>query len=373
MQSSPSIQKSSRPVLPKAQFLRHDSKYVELTNVNRNLSQKDQITELQSRIFDLLGQLEEEKRRTAYVQQQAERREQRFAKKEVEFRRALKRYDDMFRELSGNDAGFGDLTQKNFERIGSMYKQIQSGLSELQDKRLEEMRKQEEDIIKIFDLRLREAEAQVEADKQKKLKQLGSIAEQDSKIGTQLELMKASVIMIEQKNTQLERDNKELKTKCSLLQEEAKLLVTKNCFLKKKSETARQVDLHLSTFQSLPGLEPKSPSFDQPMFSLPDEHILERQERIIIKLKRSLEQERSRLSAARSSYTNELNIRQDLRSLLKHCCDEVYSDLMIASEDKTDPSVKTAVVKTLESQMRMLTLIYDRVFQADSPRKAEAS
>jgi hypothetical protein len=342
-----------------------DSKSHELTNLSRVMSHKDQLTELQSRIMELQRQLEEEKRKGGYVQLQAERREQRFAKKEVEFRRALKHYDDLFREMSGAE-GVGELTLKNIERIGSMYKQIQTGLNEMQDRRTEELRRQESDIIKQFDDRLREAAAQVEAEKQLKLKQLGAMVEQDSKLASQYELMKASVIMIEQKNTELERANKELRVKCSLLQSESQLLMSKNCSLRRgKSETTRNADLQLSAFHSLPNFEPKLTGKELPMFSLPDEQILDRQERIIAKLRRSLEQEKARLSAARTTYTRELTLKQDLRDLLKSCCEEVYKDLVSANESFSNVETRQAVVKALESQLRMLTLIYDRMFQTN--------
>lgn len=373
MQSNIGSIKPSRSAILRP--LKADSKYLEITSLSRNLTQKEQIVELQNRIFDLMGQLEEEKRKGVYVQQQAERREQRFARKEVEFRKALKRYDDLFRELSGKDGEVGELTSKNLDRIGTMYRSIQTGLGEMQEKRIEEMRRQEEEIVRQFDERLREAEAQVEAETQRKLKQLGSKAEEDTKLGSQLELMKASVIMIEQKNTELERINRDLRVKCSLLDDEVKLLVSKNCALKKRSEiSTQQPDLQLSAFQSLPNMETKTPNLDRPLFDLPDGRILDRQERIIIKLKRSLDHEKARLSAARSTYTRELAIRQDIRGLLKNCCDEVYNELMLAGENRSNMEVRAAVVKTLENQMRMLTLIYDRVFQtSDAPHKADFS
>jgi hypothetical protein len=148
---------------------------------------------------------------------------------------------------------------------------------------------QKSNIIKQFDVRLREAAAQVEAERQLKLKQLGSMAEQDSKLASQFELIKASVVMIEQKNTELERANKPLRVKCSLLQSESQLLMSKNCSSRKgKSETTRSADLQLSAFHSLPNFEPKLTSNELPMFSLPDGQILDRQALLIAKLRLSL-------------------------------------------------------------------------------------
>jgi hypothetical protein len=347
----------SRPQIPKVDLL----KYSDQLNVSRNLTQKDQILELQGRILDLLRQLEDEHKKTLHIQQQAEHREQRFARKEVEFRKALKRYEDLFRELSSSDGGaLGDLTVKNLERISAMYKQIQSGLNDFQDKRAEDLLKHETGMLQQFSQRLKEAEAHVEGEKQLKLKQLGLKADQDLKQWAQMEMTKASVVVIEQRNTELERMNKDLRIKCSLLQDEAKLLVSKNYSLIK--QTDRQLDTQLST-SALPLHFRRSTTIDKPALNLTDDKIVNRQGRIMAKLRRSLELERSRVSAARSSFTQELALKQDLRGLIKHCCDEVYHELMIASEDmSTSLQIRTAVIKTLENQLRMLTLIYDRAF-----------
>jgi hypothetical protein len=312
--------------------------------------------------LDLAGLLEEERKRADSIQQQADRREKRFAQKEVEFRKGLRRYDDLLRELSVADGNIGELAAKNFERIDLMHRQIQTGLNEFQEKRVEEMQKHEEEIIQQFSERLKESEGKATHDTGYILKHLGTSGE-DSRLGSQLELMKAAAEVIERKNTELEIANRELRMKCSLLQEEARMLVAKNCLLKGKG-TPRLGDKLIKTFKTLPKLESRSPMTDRPLFRLPDEKILTRQERLIAKLQKKLEIERTRLSAARSSFSRELEIKQELRALLKQCCEEVHSEIMQRTEGKDSSEVKQAVIKALDAQIRMLTLIYDRAFQS---------
>lgn len=320
---------------------------------------KDLNSELSHKVAELTGQLGLERDRVKTLEAELSRREQRALLREQTLRKALDSYEQASHDYS-LETPLADIGKKHIDKIEVLHKQLTQSINVIQHKTANEIKRSEEDIVRQFDNRLKEVCVGLEKDKRNKYETIQSFAEKESIVQKKLDLMTASLQLIETKNRDLEVENKQLKLNLKLLNEEHYLYIKRSC-----SQRSLQVTMTHSPFQpSSPKLSP-TPTMQRlnlrSDLKVEDRQVL-RYEKVITKLKKMLDLERKALKQARAAYSKELENKNELQQIMRQAIESVREECRTLPAVQKDKATRKMLTEKLANDEQILTYLYDSAF-----------
>ena len=342
-----------------------------------NLSGKRTITEVPADVTELQRLLELERVRCHKLEEDLRSKEERFKRKEAHY---LKLVDEYEQELHfRSDTALNPITEqsaKYFNNIKSLHGQLMGMVTSIQGTTSQVLALQEKDIIRRFNIKLNDLKANLEKEKKQKIESVETNAEHEVKRAHELEMLRASIELVENQNKELQAQNRELRLASKAQEDTNMQLVTKLVSAKKKiaqlqEETERFKTSSMMQSQSLEAL-PRLMSTEKPESTPGPTENTNRFEVSIGHLKRMLEIERKNCKQARAALVSEMKSKTELEQILRKCVDDIRSDL--AGLQAASPSLNTELgkvererlVESLLNQEKVLSMLHDMAFPRPS-------
>lgn len=335
-----------------------------------------------------------------------------------------------------------DAHSKNVKVIEALRDELHSNIDGIQDKIKDLKEQQEKDIVRKFSTDLNKLKAEIENSKSSKGMSKEELKDRENQLNQHLEVITNIAQRIENENRTLMKKNSELKKEYQNQENDRELLLKQLVMLKKengkikeeidyygmiieekkendvknspvksqvsekKPEKGRNlINSRQSSRKNKPGTESMRQStgglaFDQnskvgdyvaasfgPGPQETEEDKVKRYERIIQKLKKTLEFERKNLKGTRSQYQAEMNHKTELEDMLKECVYQVQGEIKQRNRDPRTSAInaiqkkgkklnsvddieftqqdRERVIELLLSQERVLHLLYEKTFPAE--------
>lgn len=369
VESTPEL-RSFKKTKPK--FL-DQSKESRPTTSNSGKRKKDvngKASDLELKIIELKKQIQAEKDKAEQMTHDMQAREERYLKREKEYRKTLNEYENDLRARSNYNGPVEDQYNRNMQKIDKLHHVILENVGSIQKKTSQILAEQEKDIRRQFDSKKNEVNRDIELERKKKLEGVGNYAEKESQLTRELELMKNSMKLIVSKNDLLKEENIKIEKDFQSQQKDRDALFKEIVNLKKENAMLSEEIAKIKESQYEPFLPQRSISnasmagtFQKNNLKVED---TSRYEFIIQRLKKILETERKNLKNVRNAYARELQNKTELEQILRQCVDEVKSELTQGmSEYKKKNLVLSAqdrekIIELMLSQERVLSLLYEK-------------
>lgn len=356
---------------PKAKFL-DQSKESRPTTSNSAKKKKDpnaKPNDLEIRINELNKLIQSEKDKSEQMTHDMQAREDRYLKREKEYRKTLIEYENEIRARANYNGPVEEQFNRNMQKIDKLHNVILDNVSHIQKKTSQILGEQEKDIKRQFNSKMKEVSKDLELEKKKKLEGVGNYAEKESQLTRELELMKTSMELIESKNKLLEEDNSKILKEFQSQQLVREALFKEIVGLKRENaiiaeETAKYKESAMSSFTPQRSVSNSIIPTSYPKREIKQEDG-SRYDFIIQRLKKILDGERRNLKNVRNAYARELQNKTELEQILRQCVDEVKSELKTENGDKKKNVQLTAqdrekIIELMLSQEKVLSLLYEK-------------
>lgn len=333
--------------------------------------------DIQNKTKELEELLADERKKAAQLSREMENRQLRYVKREQEYRKALLEYETELRSRSAlSKVTLNETTYKHLDRIGKMHEQIIGNIGTVQSKTSLILDEQERDITREFNAELDKLMKELEEEKQRKIEGVGSFAEKEARLRTDLERMKVRIELVEQTNKALHKRNRELKIELNSQKGDRELLTTQiddmeagNDHL--RSEIARcKEDAQLGRSTDSPQAE-EVRSRTAPHFAGREgleSGKAQRYEKVIAQFKRMIDAKRKQTREVTISLGQIQGSRTELEEMLREVVNQVkeevraQGDIRKRGSEELSVQDRERVVETLLSQEHVLTLLYDKTF-----------
>lgn len=336
-----------------------------------NLSGKRTITEVPADVAELQRLYDLERLHSRRLEEELKSKEDRFKRKEAQYVRLLDEYE---KELHfRTDTALSPVTEqsaKYLNNIKALHGQVMGMVGSLQGTTAHVLALQEKDIVRRFNIKLNDLKTNLEKEKKAKIESVETNAEHEVQRAHELELLRASIELVENQNKELQAQNRELRLAAKSQEDTNMELVGKLVFAKKKivsltEETERyrsSPNLQTQSLEVFPRLT-SSDRLIEPIQTDPS-----RYEVSIQHFKRMLELERRNCKQARAALVNEMRSRTELEQILRKCIDDIREDLAGLQTDT--PSFNTELgrvererlVEQLLGQEKVLSMLHDLAF-----------
>ena len=369
VESTPEL-RSFKKTKPK--FL-DQSKESRPTTSNSGKRKKDmngKASDLELKIIELKKLIQAEKDKAEQMTHDMQAREERYLKREKEYRKTLNEYENDLRARSNYNGPVEDQYNRNMQKIDKLHHVILENVGSIQKKTSQILAEQEKDIRRQFDSKKNEVNRDIELERKKKLEGVGNYAEKESQLTRELELMKNSMKLIVSKNNLLKDENVKIEKEFQSQQKDRDALFKEIVNLKKENAMLSEEIAKIKESQYEPFLPQRSISnasmvgtFQKNNLKVED---TSRYEFIIQRLKKILETERKNLKNVRNAYARELQNKTELEQILRQCVDEVKSDLTQGMSDYKKKNLvlsaqdREKIIELMLSQERVLSLLYEK-------------
>lgn len=327
--------------------------------------------DLENRISELEAEFEKEKKRGSDLKETIQSRQERYVKREQEYRTTVAEYEKQLNEgIAVKDPKFQDTTVKNLKKISEYHSEILQNIGTVQHKTMNLLKNQEVEIVKDFNVKLTEKSKELDQEK-KKDSEKGEMTQKESKLYEELEANKSKIDLIDSKNKYLTQRNAELKINLKSHDQDKNILETQIFNLRIANDKAKKtLEIYKSSYRepSIPSVRGKSARIQSAVSRTSEKQPPNQYENVISKLKRMIELDQKNTRAARTAYARELEGKKELEFMLRQCVDDVKvhihkkrSEQRMHSSEKSIEDIDK-VVEILLSQERVLTLLYDKTF-----------
>ena len=356
----------------KAKFL-DQSKESRPTTSNSGKRKKDsnaKASDLENRISELKKLIQSEKDKSEQMMHDMQSREERYLKREKEYRKTLIEYENELRARSNYNGPVEDQYQRNLQKITKLHDVIKDNVDLIQKKTSQILAEQKKDIDRQFNSKMKEVSKDLEIEKKKKLEGVGNYAEKESQLTRELELMKTSMELIISKNNMLDEENNKIQKEFNSQQLVRDVLFKEIVALKRENavmmeEISKYKESVMNNFTPQ-----RSVSNSVMQTSFPKREIKQedgsRYEFVIQRLKKILETERKNLKNVRNAYARELQNKTELEQILRQCVDEVKAEIIqeLPENKKKNvqltPQDREKIIELMLSQERVLGLLYEK-------------
>lgn len=351
------------------------------TVLHSNKRKKQQIIntiDLENVIIELQRELEKEQGRCAELKAAIHSRQERYVKREQEYRTTVLQYESKLSEgITPKDPRFFDTTTKNLERISQYHGEIIDKISTVQNKTMKLLKEQEVEIVKEFNEKLGEKCKELE-DEKKRESEKKELNLKENKLYEELEANKSKIDAIDERNKKLTQKNCELKIKLKSHDQDKRILEEQIDGLREINEKLKRNLEHSRKAPSRPAtsmVRGKSARVRSALSRTSEKEMPNQYQVVINKLKKMIELEQKNSRAARTSYSRELEGKKELENLLRACVDDVKTHITKKRGEQrmftADKSIEDLekVIEILLSQERVLTLLYDKTFPPRSVMK----
>ena len=356
----------------KAKFL-DQSKESRPTTSNSGKKKKEsnaKSSELEQRISELKKLIQAEKDKSDQMTHDMQAREERYLKREKEYRKTLTEYDNELRARANYNGPVEDQFSRNMQKIDKLHNVILDNVSHIQKKTSQILSEQEKDIKRQFNSKMKEVSKDLELEKKKKLEGVGNYAEKESQLTRELELMRTSMDLIISKNSLLEEENIKIQKEFNSQQLVRDVLFKEIVALKRENavimeEIAKYKEAAMSAFTPQRSVSNSIIPTSYPKREIKQEDG-SRYDFIIQRLKKVLDTERRNLKNIRNAYARELQNKTELEQILRQCVDEVKAEFQkdIGGDKKRNIQLnaqdREKIIELMLSQERVLSLLYEK-------------
>lgn len=369
VESTPEL-RSYKKSKPKFLDQSKESRPTTSNSAKRKKDQNGKVSDLEVKIFELKKQIQAEKDKAEQMTHDMQAREERYLKREKEYRKTLNEYENDLRARSNYNGPVEDQYNRNMQKIDKLHQVILENVGSIQKKTSQILAEQEKDIRRQFDSKKNEVNRDIELERKKKLEGVGNYAEKESQLTRELELMKNSMKLIVSKNELLKEENKKIEKEFQSQQKDRDALFKEIVALKKENATISEeiAKYKESQYESFLPQRSISNSSMPGIFQKRDLKVEDtsRYEFIIQRLKKILETERKNLKNVRNAYARELQNKTELEQILRQCVDEVKSEITQGMPEYKKKNLvlsaqdREKIIELMLSQERVLSLLYEK-------------
>ena len=186
---------------------------------------------------DISAKLESQQEENKKIQEDLTRRQERYMKRELEYRKHI---EDLQRELRVR-YGYETDAYKNNERIIKTLKgQLDDNIDGIQSKTKKLKEEQEKDIVRKFNSELSKMKKKIEERKTQKGDQAADLKDRENELHHHLELITNIAQRIDNENRALMKKNQELKGEYKAQENDRELLVKQLVMQKKENAKIRE-------------------------------------------------------------------------------------------------------------------------------------
>eukprot|EP01029_Cantina_marsupialis_P009582 TRINITY_DN22244_c0_g1_i1.p1 TRINITY_DN22244_c0_g1~~TRINITY_DN22244_c0_g1_i1.p1 ORF type:complete len:389 (-),score=91.17 TRINITY_DN22244_c0_g1_i1:133-1299(-) len=271
-------------------------------------------------------------------------------------------------------------------RIRDMHTQIQSNITQVQDRTATIMHEQERDLLRAFRSRLFDVQTELEKEKSKSDDGASIWIEKTRKLERELDTTRTLADRLGRENTNFAAENSRLKHQFKVQEEDREFLIRQLVACKKDNARLRQeVDglkrnkgtnspPPLSRPTSSHGASMQLPSRRNSVQGAAEES---RYKDFVRRLKQLLETERKNVKNLRAKEQENIRNRTELEKFLRECVDDVRSNIArrrARAQNLEDVPLgdfsaddRQRVLELLLSQERVVSLLYRKTFPNAAP------
>ena len=333
-----------------------------------NLSGKRNIAEVPVDLLELQRLLELERVRSHRLEEEMKSKEDRFKRKEGQYLRLLEEYEHEMHSRS--DLALSPINEqsaKHLNNIKALHGQLMGMVTNIQGSTSRVLAVHERDIIRRFNSKLNDLKANLEKEKKQKIESVETNAEHEIRRAHELEMLRASIELVENQNKELQAQNRQLRLAARTQegtnqQLVSKLVTTNKRMTSMQQETERMKAssaLQTQSLESLPRLMTEKATRSEEVTENTN-----RYEVAIQHLKRMLHLERKNSQQLRAAYVQEVQSKTELEQIIRKCIDDIHSDLgaMQGVQSDLGKLEREALVEKLLSQEKILSLLHDMAF-----------
>ncbi|CAG9330420.1 unnamed protein product [Blepharisma stoltei] len=318
-----------------------------------------QLTELQKEIEFLRGKNTE----LVNVVKHWETRETFVESSEYKFKNLVASYLKELRSKANPLKYSAEVVEQNEEVITQTYEKMFKLLQTLQDK-IDELVTKKEDLLTIeFNAKLQDIIGSLEREKKEKFEQIDKLVKKEKELETDYELLKASISMIESKNTFYESENKRLRSELRQAKLEINGLEKRIFDIKRNEKKGDLSSVLITPVHSTISASAKhigiETSLNSPIISKRNSSIEDftplRYEAIINRLQKLLKIEKQNLRDYKILYFKEVQSRSEIENILLSCIEEIRSQII----KNNYKDFNSELAEKLTTQDQVLKLVYE--------------
>ena len=268
-----------------------------------------------SKVKELQDLMHIERLKGEKLEESIRKAEESYKKKTEEYEKQIKELREQIMQYRLHPTPTIDTINKHIEEAETLHKRVLAAINDFKVQIDKQIKDQEIDSVKRFDLKLAKICNEIDDRKKKRIMELSSMANTEKKVLKDLDTLRESAIIVEKKNMLLEEENKYLEQKIKLKDEEFQDLMQEYYYARRKIRLAgTEMGLQKSVPQT-----PRYTTYGTEVY----EDKTERYELIISKLRKQLEIERKNLKAIRSSFAEEIDERSEMENIVKRLVEEI--------------------------------------------------
>lgn len=302
--------------------------------------------DFQTLLTELEQTIAQEREKNARLEAQLELK----SRKEHELFNLLRSYNE---ELHANPTKASTEGIKHLEKVRNLHGKLLGHITDLQEVTGKEISKHENTLVRTFNSKLTEIKDELEGEKRRKVERLEQLEQREAQLQQELELMKASVVLVDQQNKQLYKENLRLRRAVKTQDEvETQLHLRMEGFKRKLSHMSSP----LSQVRSLSLSKSQDIAIDVPTPKISLEPSL------IHKLQNSLAREKRRTAQVKQELANYLSSRTELEKVVAQCLQDTRAEQKQITLVGIGKMERERLVEKLMTKEQVLALLYQRAF-----------
>eukprot|EP00802_Teleaulax_amphioxeia_P011663 Tamp_11697.p1 GENE.Tamp_11697~~Tamp_11697.p1 ORF type:complete len:524 (-),score=120.94 Tamp_11697:316-1779(-) len=321
----------------------------------------------------------------------AKKQQQDFIRREVQYKSQLKRMKELLEKAQDSRGG----EDVGLPKLRDQHSKIMAKLGDKQEETRHVIAEQEQDMIKLFRQRLFEVESKLKKSTAKKASDsVGGVPrawlDKSTKLARELEHYKEESVRLDSENERLQKEGTRLLNEHRSHQDDIQYLESQMVTLKKENHKLKRdledaatasmrnfLSMGSSSFASQAPVQDDSAAPRPPHTGASEtevEHLCAKERESIVRTRKLIDDERSRLRQVRTAHVDALGSRAELEGFLSDCMNDVEKQIARHQIDAADAIMSTAsgrahvleerdrVLELLFSQKRVIALLIERTF-----------
>lgn len=338
-----------------ALFIRKKTVDIKDSNKRRSII----VTQEAVKIKEIQELINIEKHKNLKLDDSIAKAEESMQKKVVEYEKQIKELREQIMYYRLHPTPNIDTINRHVEEAEKLHSKVIYAINDFKKQIDQQVKDQEKDTIKRFDLKLAKICNEIEDRKKKRVMELSSMANTEKKVAKDLENLRESAILVEKKNTFLEQENKRLEELITKRDIEFQEKMQEYYFLKRKAQKPETASKYAeSSFSETPKLSVGS------IENYEDK--TERYESVIAKLRKQLELERRNLKQVRNSYALEIEDRTEMENIVRQLVEEIRETSQARNRNNSANEERAILIDNLLNSSEVQEILNRNPYQTMS-------